>query len=138
MVVKDVEQRIVARKFCVCNNVINLSEATFFRRGRFQLRSYCLGCASPCDRIAPSLPGHRDDDGDECNSSITRSHKSNAEKPSMRKPASKDMTSDSVQLCETAVCFLHSHQRSTSEDAQNVPRDRFWVFKIPSKIGILR
>ena len=27
--------------------------------------------------------------------------------PSMRRPASKEITSDSVELCDTQVCFLH-------------------------------
>ena len=36
-----------------------------------------------------------------------RSHNSRANSPSMRNPASKEMISDSVELCETAVCFLH-------------------------------
>ena len=36
-----------------------------------------------------------------------RSHKSSAGIPSILKPASKDMISDSVELCETEVCFLH-------------------------------
>ena len=41
----------------------------------------------------------------ECNTSKTESHKSRAVMPSMRKPASKDVTSGSVELCDTAVCF---------------------------------
>ena len=35
-----------------------------------------------------------------------RSHKSGAGKPSNLNPASKEMISDSVELCETEVCFL--------------------------------
>ena len=35
-----------------------------------------------------------------------RSHKSSAGIPSILNPASKDMISDSVELCETEVCFL--------------------------------
>ena len=66
-----------------------------------------LGCVSHCNRIAPGLIRLKDDGDGECNTSITRSHRSRAEMPSMRKPASKDMTSDSVELCGTAACFLH-------------------------------
>ena len=44
---------------------------------------------------------------DECNTSITTSHKSRAKIPSIRKPASSDMISDSVELWDTDVCFLH-------------------------------
>ena len=36
-----------------------------------------------------------------------RSHNSRAGKPSNISPVSKEMISDSVELCETAVCFLH-------------------------------
>ena len=41
------------------------------------------------------------------NTSITTSHKSRAGKPSIRKPASNDIISDSVDMCETEVCFLY-------------------------------
>ena len=43
----------------------------------------------------------------ESNTSITMSHISRASNPSMRKPASREIISDSVELCETEVCFLH-------------------------------
>ena len=36
-----------------------------------------------------------------------RSNKSSAGTPSILNPASKEMISDSVELCETEVCFLH-------------------------------
>ena len=44
---------------------------------------------------------------DECNTSITTSHKSRARIPSISKPASKEMISDYVELWDTDVCFLH-------------------------------
>ena len=44
---------------------------------------------------------------DEWNASITTSHKSRAGIPSTRKPASNEIISDSVELCDTDVCFLH-------------------------------
>ena len=44
---------------------------------------------------------------EECHTSNTTSHTSRAGIPSTRKPASREITSDSVELCETAVCFLH-------------------------------
>ena len=37
---------------------------------------------------------------------IIRSHESRAGIPSNLNPASKEMISDSVELCETEVCFL--------------------------------
>ena len=45
--------------------------------------------------------------GTEWNTSITKSQRVRAGIPSMRKPASKERTSDSVELCEAEVCFLH-------------------------------
>ena len=66
-----------------------------------------LRCVSHCNRIAPGLPRLRDEGDGDCNTTVTRSHKFRAETPSMRKPASKDITSDSVELCESAVCFWH-------------------------------
>ena len=45
--------------------------------------------------------------GEECNTSFTESQRSRAGIPSLRKPASREMTSASVELCETEVCFLH-------------------------------
>ena len=39
--------------------------------------------------------------------SITMSQRSSAGQPSIRKPASSDMISDSVELWDTDVCFLH-------------------------------
>ena len=38
---------------------------------------------------------------------IIRSHNSRAGSPSILNPASMQMISDSVELCETDVCFLH-------------------------------
>ena len=43
----------------------------------------------------------------ERNTSISMSQKSRASNPSMRDPASREMISDSVELCETEVCFVH-------------------------------
>ena len=39
--------------------------------------------------------------------SMTKSQKSSASKPSIRKPASNDMISDSEELWDSDVCFLH-------------------------------
>ena len=41
------------------------------------------------------------------NTSITKSQRPRAGIPSMRKPASREIISASVELCETDVCFLH-------------------------------
>ena len=45
--------------------------------------------------------------GEEWNTSITKSQRSRAGNPSMRKPASREIFSATVELCEVEVCFLH-------------------------------
>ena len=45
--------------------------------------------------------------GEELNTSIAKSKRSRAGIPSMRKPASREITSASAERCETEVCFLH-------------------------------
>ena len=45
--------------------------------------------------------------GLERSTSITMSQRSRASNPSKRNPASREIISDSVELCETELCFLH-------------------------------
>ena len=52
----------------------------------------------------------------------TKSHKSRAGKPSIRKPASKDTISDSLELCDTEVCFF-------THPAHRVQTCDFRIFK---------
>ena len=55
-----------------------------------------------------------------------RSHKPSAHIPSNLNPASKEMISDSVELCETEVCFLHIQLVGTNvwlPKMHNVPPD---------------
>ena len=60
-----------------------------------------------------------------------RSHKSRAGIPSNLNPASKEMISDSVELCETEVCFLHIQLIGTNAwlpKTHNIPLDvDFWI-----------
>ena len=48
------------------------------------------------------------------NTSKTRSQRSRAGIPSMRRPASKETTSDSTILCDAEVCFLHIQLMGTT------------------------
>ena len=50
----------------------------------------------------------------ERSTSITLSQRLRAGTHSIRNPASRDMISDSVELCETAVCFLHIQKSGTN------------------------
>ena len=55
-----------------------------------------------------------------------RSHKSSAGRPSNLNPASKEMITDSVELCETEVCFSHIQLIGTNvwlPKMHNIPSD---------------
>ena len=71
-----------------------------------------------------------------------RSHESSAGIPSNLNPASKEMISDSVELCETEVCFLHIQLIGTNvglPQMHNVPTDvDFESSRSPAKIGVLK
>ena len=74
----------------------------------------------------------------EHNTSITTSHKSSASDPSIRSPVSNEIISDSVELWDTDVCFLHIDMIGTyvpllKLDA-TLPRSRFRVLKVTRKI----
>ena len=45
---------------------------------------------------------------------LSLSQRVRARMPSLRKPASREMISASVKLCETEVCFLHIQLTGTS------------------------
>ena len=70
------------------------------------------------------------------------SHKSRASNPSNLNPVSKDMISDSVELCEAAVCFLHIQLMGTKcmtfKNAQCSTWCRFWILKISCNIGVFK
>ena len=58
----------------------------------------------------------------------------------MRRPASSEIVSDSVELCETEVCFLHKQLVRTNVRLPNfhtIPPEADFGVKISSKIGIL-
>ena len=53
----------------------------------------------------------------------------------------KEMISDSVELCETEVCFLHIQLIGTNvwlPKTQCSTRSRFWILKISCKVGVLK
>ena len=99
----------MAEKFDVRMDIIILSQTRFFRRERH------------CIRMAPGFHELSDLFRDECNFSMTRSHRSKAEMPSERKLASEEiLTFVSMELCETAVCFLHIQQSGTNVQLLNM------------------
>ena len=98
IVLNNVQQSIMVRQFFVLKQLS--SDVGGFNFGFW-------GCFTYCTRTEPGFSGLEDEIDGECHTSITRFHGCRAEMPSMRKPASKDMTPDSVELCDTVVCFLH-------------------------------
>ena len=87
---------------CVWRNIIN----------KYCLITYCpsweissFGFGVAC-RISLSAGG--------CNTPVTLSHKLSTGIPSYLKPASNEIISASVLLCETAVCFLQVHLIGTN------------------------
>ena len=62
----------------------------------------------------------------ECQISMTKSQRSNAGIPSIRKPASREMISDSVELCDTHVCFLHIQHIGTNVWPPNMHNILTW------------
>ena len=66
---------------------------------------------------------------EECNTSITKPQRSRAGIPSMPKRASRETMADSVELCETEVCFLHIQLVGTNvwlpKDTQDSTNSRF-------------
>ena len=63
------------------------------------------------------------------------SHRSRASNPSIRSPESREIISDSVELCETEVCFL---QCSGSKNAQDTSWGWFWFLTVASKVWVLK
>ena len=99
-VIKNVTQGAKVKKICVCDKVILV---------RFLVWALSRNCS-------PSTGWFKE----ECNTSTTTSQRSRARIPSMRKPASKERTSDSVQLRETEVCFLHIQILGTNVRLPNI------------------
>ena len=78
----------------------------------------------------------------ERNTSITKSHRSRASETSIRKPASKEKVSDSVEQCDTEVCFFahpaNRYKCATSKNVQNSSRRWFRIFKVSSNVRVLK
>ena len=104
IVFKHIQQSFLIRRVDVWGNKINIFQITLWDGFRFWMlwgvertsrrfrngshRSWWLWFVFP-------------------RTATIRSHKSSAVVPSNLNPASKELISDSVELCETEVCFLH-------------------------------
>ena len=143
IILKDKQHGIGTRMCSARWNVINIGQIEIGVRG-WNLFSIV------CDRgIADKFPsGSRTSlvllvwFGEEWNTSITKSQRSRAGIPSMRKPALREITSASVELCETEVCFFahptYWHKCSTSESAQNSSWCWLRIFRVSCKIRVLK
>ena len=124
IVFKNVQLSFELRGFCACDNVIhsrqfiNFSVTVSFRCG------VGVGASDSHLVLDFSALDHRPFSYrqwsltawwvffEECNTSITTSHRSRAGIPSIRKLASKEITSDSLELWDT--CFLHTKLMETN------------------------
>ena len=107
IVLKDIQHSIGTRRFHAWWNVINVGQIRIGVRGWNLFSHVWLRVADRFSRGALASLVLLVWSGEEWNTSITKSQRSGAGIPSMRKPASREITSTSVELCETEVCFLH-------------------------------
>ena len=105
VVLKNTELCTKMRRSHVRRNIINITQLKSF------VLDWSLGCAcmmGVTQQVSCTLSldffGWF---GEEWNNSITESQRSSGGIPSVRKPASREIISASVELCETDVCFLH-------------------------------
>ena len=120
VVFKNVQLRLALRRMCVCGDVIHLRHLTiisvslWFGFGCVSRRGSCLTSVARCwgwFGVFVLFVEH--------NTSTTTSHESRAAIPSIRSPASNEMISDSLDVWDTDVCFLHV---DVSVESQNSSR----------------
>ena len=92
-VLKHIQQSFLMRKLDVWGNTINVIPH--------------IGCSLRSLILTAGLPGLSGVWFVFPRTETIRSHKSRAGIPSNLNPASNEMISDSVELCEPEVCFLH-------------------------------
>ena len=102
---------------CVCGNVVHMR--TLINVSVFLLLGF--GCDSFRD-LAEGLVFGDLVLFDQRNTSITTSHKSKAGNPSIYSPASNEIISDSVELWDTDVCFLHNQAMDTNVRLPNTQK----------------
>ena len=114
VIFKNVQLRLALRRMCVRWNVIQMWQRST-SRFPFRLVLDVFRERSPVSHLFP-------DAGlvgvlvlfVERNTSITTSHKSTTKNPSICSPASNEIISDSVELWDTDVCFLHIQRMVTN------------------------
>ena len=102
IVLKNVQQSVKAGKFSVRSDVIDLSQTNFFRGSVF-VRP--LGSLS--QPLRTRTPRAKSRFGEECSTSMTKSHTSRAGMPSMRKPRPRILPLTLWSCVRLQVVFLH-------------------------------
>ena len=112
-------------------NLIKLKELQKFQSSTFDTLASLSGCPDRPETWE-TLP----------KTETIRSHNSKAGKPSNLSPVSKEIISDSVELCETAICFLHIQligtECMTTENTWCSTWSGFRIFKISCEIEVLK
>ena len=107
-----VQLRLILRRMCVCEyiiHIIHLLNLLF----SFDMLGLGFGIKNCPSFLVPCMFG-LDIVLIERSTSITMSQSSRAGSPHIRNPASREMISDSVELCETELRFLHIQLTGTN------------------------
>ena len=126
IVLKDIQHSIGTRMCSAWWNVINIGQIEIGVCSWNLLRFCDWGVADRFPRGSLTSLVVLVWFGEEWNTSITKSQRSRAGIPSMRKLASRELISASVELCETEVCFLHIQLIGTNvwlPKMQRIPPD---------------
>ena len=100
VVFKHIQQSFLMRKLDVSGNTVNIIQNIEHSSRLMALRVTCVTVNNGLPRpimVLSRVPRTK----------IIRPHKSRTGIPSNLNPASKEMITDSVEQCETEVCFLH-------------------------------
>ena len=112
VVFKDIQLRFSLRRMCVSGNIIHFTQL-FNLLSSFDM--LCLGFGiGPRKSSSMTLWLGLTLLLVERYTSITMSQRSRAGGPSIRNPSSREVISDTVELCETEVCFLHIQLTGTN------------------------
>ena len=111
MVLRDVQHCTKTRKLYVRWHTVTIIQIKIVVLGLEPWFGFACACLMWCYAtgfpIPPDLWCCWVGFGKKWNTSMTKFQRSRAGIPSMRKPASREIISASVELCETEICFLH-------------------------------
>ena len=117
VILKNVKHSTRLRRLHVWRNIISVAQFKIFVLIwglNLVLGVSSWWCAMQPNFHAPSLWVSSNWFREECNTSKTKSKRSRPGFPSMCRPASREIFSSSVELCETEVCFWHTQLLGTN------------------------